>query len=62
MKKNNELTQEIKRTNWLRRFDILPRLLCLLLALVLWLTVVNITGERSHSNGADPSQKTEQGA
>ena len=30
--------------SWFRRWQILPRFLCLLLAFLLWLLVVNVTG------------------
>ena len=32
--------------SWFRRWQILPRLLCLVLAIIVWLAVVNLTGAR----------------
>ena len=32
--------------NWFRRWQILPRLLCLVVAVILWLVIVNVTGAR----------------
>ncbi len=32
---------------WFRRLGILPRLICLLLAVLIWLVVVNVTADAS---------------
>ena len=32
--------------NWFRRWQILPRFLCLVVAVILWLVIVNVTGAK----------------
>ncbi len=62
-KKKQNNGQEIRRPSWYRRFDILPAFLCLLLALLLWLVVVN-TAKKAESPhvDADPSYASVQEA
>lgn len=38
---------------WSKRIDLLPRLLCLLLALVIWLLVVNVQSEVKEDPNVD---------
>lgn len=38
---------------WFRRLGILPRLLCLLLAILIWLVVVNVTADSASFESAD---------
>ncbi len=45
-----------------RKFRILPKILCLLLAIVIWLTAVNLTdrreGDSGESGGAPDTEQT----
>ena len=38
--------------SWFRRWQILPRLLCLILALVIWLTVYHVTNKTDDTPNA----------
>ena len=38
---------------WFRRLGILPRLLCLLLAILIWHVVVNVTADSASFESAD---------
>lgn len=46
------LPKETPKT-WAKRFDLLPRLLCLLLALIIWLLVVNVQTKAIEDSGVD---------
>lgn len=63
MKKNaiNELidAKQPKRSKF-GKLDIFPRILCLLLALLLWLTVVNVSEIRKTRNEGKNATQTEQ--
>ena len=63
MKKNaiNELVEAKKpKRSRFGKLDIFPRILCLLLALLLWLTVVNVSElQKSRDEGKNKAQ-TEQ--
>ena len=56
MKKNvvGHMTAPKEKSFW-RWLDLFPRILCLLMALVIWLFVVNVYEERSQ----EPSSNTE---
>ena len=43
--------------NWFRRWQILPRFLCLIVAIILWLLVVNVTGAKA--DGGEQSQNSD---
>lgn len=45
--------------NWFKRFDLLPRLLCVLLALVVWLLVVNTEHNDQKTPASDQVEITE---
>ena len=57
MKKKNVIGHmEAARSHsvgWFRRLGILPRLICLLLAVLIWLVVVNITADAASFDSAD---------
>ena len=64
MKKNaiNRLTVAGDAKSERRKLRILPKLLCLLLAMVIWLTVVNLkkqdNGDSGESGGAPDTEQT----
>ena len=62
MKKNvvgHMLAQKESAVKRLRRLQVLPRLFCLILALVLWLLIVNLNPT---DKAPDPGPTTEQSA
>ena len=58
MKKKNVIghmeASKAHSVGWFRRLGILPRLICLLLALLIWLVVVNVTADGASFDSADP--------
>lgn len=56
MKKNvvgNLVAPKEKPKSFFKRYDLLPRMLCLLLAVVVWLLVVNVQSEAEHDKELD---------
>ena len=47
------------KTSFFRRLDILPRILCLLLALLIWLFVVNVSDEDAKDDHTPASETVE---
>ena len=57
MKKNAIVHMSAKKEtvgSWFRRWHILPRLICLLLALIIWLTVYQASGRTEKAPDAQP--------
>lgn len=59
MKKKNVIGHMVvpreHTAGWLRRTHLIPRLICLLLAVVIWLAVVNLTdGAQAQPDSPDP--------
>jgi hypothetical protein len=49
--------KETKRGFW-RRLDLFPRLLCLILALLIWLFVANVYGDHQNAQTSVPEVTT----
>lgn len=65
MKKNTvgtHLASKNEKRSWIKRIDLFPRILCLLLALILWLTVVNLTDGKADGADRSTAPNTEQTA
>lgn len=55
MKKNivgHMMAPKETRASRFKRWDLLPRILCLLLALIVWLLIVNVENNASYDSGA----------
>jgi len=46
-------------TSRIRRWNIIPKLLCLILALLIWLTVVNLDGKNDNMQNGTSETDTE---
>lgn len=57
MKKKNVIghmeASKAHSVGWFRRLGILPRLICLLLAILIWLVVVNVTADGASFESAE---------